>query len=89
MNLIMVQTCLDKVASPTPKVPLSFKRINSALDVIGQSPFRTPPSLSYRPDKVVDFLCTNVGVYVFLFLDREMVLEFCFVQSGFFCVPFY
>ncbi|QCD95507.1 DNA replication ATP-dependent helicase Dna2 [Vigna unguiculata] len=46
------ETCLDKVASPTPKVPLSFKRINSALDVIGQSPFRTPPSLSYRPDKV-------------------------------------
>ncbi|KAL9321686.1 hypothetical protein ACSQ67_009739 [Phaseolus vulgaris] len=45
-------TCLDKVASPTLKVPLSFKRITSAPDVIGQSPFRTPPSLSYRPDKV-------------------------------------
>ncbi|ESW20803.1 hypothetical protein PHAVU_005G016100 [Phaseolus vulgaris] len=46
------ETCLDKVASPTLKVPLSFKRITSAPDVIGQSPFRTPPSLSYRPDKV-------------------------------------
>ncbi|TKY49761.1 DNA replication ATP-dependent helicase/nuclease DNA2 [Spatholobus suberectus] len=68
------ETCLvDKVTSPTPKasaslVPLSFKRINSARDASGQSPFkrinsarddvsgrspfRTPPSLSCRPDKV-------------------------------------
>ncbi|KAL2640981.1 hypothetical protein AAZV13_06G264700 [Glycine max] len=46
------ETCLDKViTSPTPKVPLSFKRISSARDVSGQSPFRTPPS--YRPDKRV------------------------------------
>ncbi|KAH1248157.1 DNA replication ATP-dependent helicase/nuclease DNA2 [Glycine max] len=45
------ETCLDKViTSPNPKVPLSFKRISSARDVSGQSPFRTPPS--YRPDKV-------------------------------------
>ncbi|CAJ1958757.1 unnamed protein product [Sphenostylis stenocarpa] len=48
----LVLTFLDKVASPTPKVPLSFKRLNSTRDVSGQSPFRTPPSLSYRPDKV-------------------------------------
>ncbi|KAG5021065.1 hypothetical protein JHK87_016920 [Glycine soja] len=46
------ETCLDKViTSPNPKVPLSFKRISSARDVSGQSPFRTPPS--YRPDKAL------------------------------------
>lgn len=78
----MVQTCLDKVASPTLKVPLSFKRITSAPDVIGQSPFRTPPSLSYRPDKVIDFLCIKIGAYMFLCLDRVMVLDFVFYKVG-------
>ncbi|WVZ00430.1 hypothetical protein V8G54_026499 [Vigna mungo] len=80
---IFLSTCLDKVASPTPKVPLSFKRINSALDVIGQSPFRTPPSLSYRSDKVVDFLCTNVGAYMFVFLDREWSWNFVLYNRSF------
>lgn len=70
----MVQTCLDKVASPTTKAPLSFKRLNLATDVIGQSPFRTPPSLSCRPDKVIDFLCRKMGACMFLFLDRVMLL---------------
>ncbi|RDX75612.1 DNA replication ATP-dependent helicase/nuclease DNA2, partial [Mucuna pruriens] len=45
----------DKATSPTPKASLvrsSFKRINSARELTGQSPFRTPPSLSHCSDKV-------------------------------------
>lgn len=52
------------LTSPTPKAAersmvslnkTGFKRINPDQDMTGeQSPFRTPPSLSYCPDKVLN-----------------------------------
>ncbi|KAK7401394.1 hypothetical protein VNO78_12831 [Psophocarpus tetragonolobus] len=71
------ETCADKfIISPAPKVPLSFKRINSACDVSGQSPFRTPPS--YRPDKVQrvkDIDCIRPCNKLLLRQNKKALLE--------------
>ncbi|XP_020229292.1 DNA replication ATP-dependent helicase/nuclease DNA2 isoform X2 [Cajanus cajan] len=73
------ETCLNRVTSPIPKVPLSFKRRKPAPDdVSGQSPFRTPPSLSCRPDKVQlakDVERSGPGDQLFLRQNKKALLE--------------
>ncbi|KAL2337269.1 hypothetical protein Fmac_011715 [Flemingia macrophylla] len=72
-------TLLSKATSPIPKVPLSFKRRKPAPDDgSGQSPFRTPPSLSCRPDKVQlakDVECSGPCDQLFLRQKKKALLE--------------